>query len=69
MESPRGASPGGEPFGEERLADQLDKAALAGLSTAETMRRAAHAVLDHHDHELRDDFTMVLVEFRQPLRR
>lgn len=64
-----GRQPGGEPFGEERLADQLDKAALAGLSTAETMRRAAHAVLDHHDHELRDDFTMVLVEFRQPLRR
>ncbi len=64
-----GRRPGGEPFGETRLAEELDKAALAGLDTAETMRRAAHAVLDHHQHELRDDFTMVLVEFRQPLPR
>ena len=64
-----GRRPGAEPFGETRLAEELDKAALADLDTAETMRRAAHAVLDHHQHQLRDDFTMVLVEFRQPLPR
>ena len=53
-----------EPFGEDRLIEQFEKAALAGLAPAETMRRAAHAILDHHAHELRDDFTMLLVEYR-----
>ncbi len=55
---------GGTAFGEERFADQMERAAMAELPAAETMRRAAHAVLDHHEHQLRDDFTMVLVHYR-----
>lgn len=59
-----GRRPGETAFGEDRFADQMERAAMAGLPPAETMRRAAHAVLDHHEHELRDDFTMVLVEYK-----
>jgi hypothetical protein len=55
---------GQEPFGEERMVAALETATLAGLGPAETMRRGAHAILQHHDYELRDDFTMVLLEFR-----
>lgn len=59
-----GHQPGTEPFGLERLIDLLGREALAGNGVAETLRRLAHAVLDHHQHELRDDFTMVAVEYR-----
>lgn len=55
---------GGEPFGEHRLADAIQRESLADNGSAETMRRLAHAVLDHHAHELADDFTMLLVEYR-----
>jgi hypothetical protein len=54
----------GEPFGEDRLAGELEKAAMAGVNPAETVRRAAHAIMEHHDHDLRDDFTIVLVKYR-----
>lgn len=59
-----GRRAGGTAFGEDRFADQMERAAMAGLPPAETMRRAAHAVIDHHEHQLRDDFTMVLVEYK-----
>lgn len=55
---------GHEPFGEDRLADAVQRESLADNGSAETMRRLAHAVLDHHAHELADDFTMLLVEYR-----
>jgi hypothetical protein len=55
---------GHEPFGEERMVAALETATLAGFGPAETMRRGAHAILEHHGYELRDDFTMVLLEFR-----
>jgi hypothetical protein len=51
-------------FGEERLAEVLSKESLAGHGVAETLRRTAHAVLDHHAHDLRDDFTLMAVEYR-----
>ncbi len=61
-----GQPAGGEPFGEERLMDLLDKEVLSDRIPAETVRRVAHAVLDHHAHDLRDDFTMVLVRYYGP---
>ena len=56
-------APTGEPFGEERLADELKKQCLDGVSPSETMRRLLHAVTGHHGTQLRDDATMVLVEW------
>lgn len=55
---------GRDEFGPERLADVLSRESLAGHGPAETMRRAAHAVLAHHAHQLRDDFTILGVEYR-----
>ncbi|HZT65951.1 MAG TPA: PP2C family protein-serine/threonine phosphatase [Acidimicrobiales bacterium] len=54
----------GEPFGEERLADTLARESLAGNGPAETLRRLSHAILDHEGHQLSDDFTLLLVEYR-----
>jgi serine phosphatase RsbU (regulator of sigma subunit) len=59
-----GHRPGNEPFGIERLVDLLGRESLAQAGPAEAVRRVAHAVLDHNNHDLRDDFTMLLVEFR-----
>lgn len=53
-----------EMFGEARLAEVLSKESLAGHGVAETLRRTAHTVLDHHAHDLRDDFTLVAIEYR-----
>lgn len=55
--------PGGEEFGEERLADLLARESLARLSAAETMRRLLRTVLSHQGSHLDDDATMVLVEW------
>ncbi|MBI2709146.1 MAG: serine/threonine-protein phosphatase [Actinobacteria bacterium] len=55
--------PSGEAFGTTRLIDTVERTAMAGLGPAETMRRLSHEILDHHAHELDDDFTIVLVEY------
>jgi serine phosphatase RsbU (regulator of sigma subunit) len=55
---------GVEAFGLERLGDLLVRHVMDGMGLAETLRRLVHAVLDHHDHDLRDDATMVLLEYR-----
>jgi len=57
---------GSERFGLERLSDLLARNLLAELPPAETLRRLARAVLDHSAHEIHDDLTMVLVEYRGP---
>ena len=59
-----GHRPGNEPFGIERLVDLLGRESLALAGPAEAVRRVAHAVLDHNNHDLRDDFTMLIVEYR-----
>jgi len=59
-----GGVPGGEHFGLDRLADLLGRTLLAGLPPAETLRRLVQSVLDHSAYDLRDDTTMVLVEYR-----
>jgi hypothetical protein len=55
---------GAEPFGVERLADAVSRETMAGNGPAETMRRLAKAVLEHQHHELFDDFTLLVIEYR-----
>jgi serine phosphatase RsbU (regulator of sigma subunit) len=55
----RGAD--GVQFGIDRLGGLLVRSAHAGLTPSETMRRAAHAILDHHGGHLDDDATLVSV--------
>jgi serine phosphatase RsbU (regulator of sigma subunit) len=50
-------------FGEDQLVELTEQAAAAGISTPETLRRLAIAVLDHQQGELQDDATLVLVEW------
>ena len=50
-------------FGEEQLVELTEHAAAAGISTPETLRRLATAVLDHQQGRLQDDATLVLVEW------
>lgn len=59
-----GRSSRGELFGEARLSDLLGRAVLDGFGPAETARRLAHAVLTHTEHNLADDATLVLLEWR-----
>jgi serine phosphatase RsbU (regulator of sigma subunit) len=56
-------APDGEPFGEMRLADNLQRESLAGVSPAETMRRLLRAVLGHQGSQLKDDASMLMVEW------
>jgi serine phosphatase RsbU (regulator of sigma subunit) len=54
----------GEPFGRSRLADFLVRAALENVPVAETARRLCNQVLEHVDDSLRDDATLLLLEYR-----
>ncbi len=54
----------GAPFGLPRLIDLLQRAGLDGLDCAETVRRLGDAVLSHAAHELQDDATLLMVEWR-----
>jgi len=54
----------GERFGIERLVDFVARAEAAGEPVPETMRRLGHAVVKHQGHELQDDATQVLLEWR-----
>ena len=53
---------GGE-FGVERLVELAERSAAAGLPAQETLRRLSHAVQEHQDGVLRDDATLMLVEW------
>lgn len=53
----------GEQFGIERLGDHLFRAQAAGLTPPETLRRTAHAVLEHQGGQLADDATLVAVHW------
>ena len=50
-------------FGNDRLADFLQRAAAAGQPPPETARRLAHAVLAHQDEQLQDDATVLLARW------
>jgi phosphoserine phosphatase RsbU/P len=53
----------GEEFGLDRLIVLAERAAADGLPAPETLRRLAHAVREHRGAELRDDATLVLVQW------
>ncbi|WP_262412757.1 PP2C family protein-serine/threonine phosphatase [Actinacidiphila acidipaludis] len=56
-------SPAGEIFGDQRLADFVTRAASSGESAQETARRLLHAILDYHQHQLRDDAALLIAEW------
>lgn len=53
----------GEMFEMAHLADLAARYIGSGLPAAETLRRLGHAVADHQDGPLRDDATLLLVEW------
>jgi serine phosphatase RsbU (regulator of sigma subunit) len=59
-------TPGGELFGLDRLADLLEREAASGQSAEELLRRLARAVLDYQAGGLRDDATLLLVQWTGP---
>jgi hypothetical protein len=60
----RGAD--GQEFGLERLGDLLEREAASGMAPEEVLRRLVRAVLDHQQGELRDDATLVVVQWDGP---
>lgn len=56
----------GTRFGLETFTEFLIRATAAGEPAYEALRRLMHAILEHHDHQLTDDATILLVEWRPP---
>ena len=56
-------APGGEQFGLDRLVDLLEREAASGRTAEELLRRLVRAVLDHQAGGLRDDATLLLVQW------
>jgi serine phosphatase RsbU (regulator of sigma subunit) len=56
-------TPDGELFGQERLVDLLEREAASGQAGEELLRRLVQAVLDHQSGGLRDDATLLLVQW------
>lgn len=56
-------SPHGEPFGVGRLADLLVRGAADGTSPAESVRRLVRTVAEYNDDPLRDDATLLMLEY------
>jgi hypothetical protein len=53
----------GEEFGIERLIDLFEREAASGQAAEELLRRIVRSVLDYQVDELRDDATMMLVQW------
>lgn len=58
-----GRTPDGVRFSEAALADLLVRSTASDMSTAETLRRLIGAVLAHQNDQLRDDGTMLLIDW------
>lgn len=56
----------GEFFGDDRLADFLQREAAAGHPPPETVRRLIKAVLTHQDGKIQDDATVLLARWTSP---
>jgi len=56
-------TPDGQLFGLDRLADLLEREAASGQPPDEQLRRLVRAVLDHQAGGLRDDATLLLVQW------
>lgn len=59
-------APGGEQFGLDRLTDLLEREAASGQPPQELLRRLVRAVLDYQPDGLRDDATLLLVQWTGP---
>ncbi|MFE4862174.1 PP2C family protein-serine/threonine phosphatase [Streptomyces sp. NPDC056670] len=57
---------GGGEYGMDRFTDSIILATAAGELPAESLRRLIHAILDSEDSDLRDDATMLLIEWWPP---
>jgi sigma-B regulation protein RsbU (phosphoserine phosphatase) len=57
---------GGDRFGLDRLVDLAEQHEGAGLPAPETLRRLAHAVVDHQSGPPTDDATLMLVQWSVP---
>ncbi|HEX6235590.1 MAG TPA: PP2C family protein-serine/threonine phosphatase [Acidimicrobiales bacterium] len=51
-------------FGRDRLADLVVRRMAGGDTPAEVLRQVVHAVLEHEDQRLRDDATLVMLEWQ-----
>jgi phosphoserine phosphatase RsbU/P len=56
-------TPGGEEFGLDRLRDFLEREAASRHPAEELLRRLVRAVLDYQQGDLRDDATLLLVQW------
>jgi len=59
-----GRSADGTPFGLQRLADFIIRHSNSSLPAPETMRRLNHEILGYQQGRLRDDATVVLIEWQ-----
>jgi hypothetical protein len=59
-------APDGSFFGDDRLADLLTRASLEHLPVQETVRHLVDSIIRFSDVDLRDDATMLLMEYRPP---
>ena len=59
-----GHTTGGTPFGVERLGQFVIEHTAAGTAAPEIMRQLNHEIMDHQSGELRDDATVIMVEWR-----
>ncbi|MEP7046311.1 MAG: PP2C family protein-serine/threonine phosphatase [Ilumatobacteraceae bacterium] len=57
-------SPSNEFFGEDRLADFLVRASLEQVSVSETARRLSRSLIEYVSADLKDDATLLLIEYR-----
>ena len=57
-------APSGEFFGVERLGDLVIRHLAGGLAAPETLRRVVRELLAHHDDQLTDDATLLMLEWR-----
>lgn len=59
-----GHTTGGVPFGVERLGRFVIEHTTAGTPAPEIMRQLNHEIMDHQSGDLRDDATVVMVEWK-----
>ncbi len=59
-------TPEGDEFGVERLIDHLEREAAGGKSSEEMLRRVTEAVLAHQQDRLRDDATLLVIQWFGP---
>lgn len=57
---------GGAQLGLERFTDSIIRATAAGELAPEALRRLIHSILDRQRNQLRDDATILLIEWRPP---